>query len=221
MSIIMRDLDKLLIDFCDLESDYFNLMCINKNYYDLIINNELFKQWKKCPSIQNKNVLFGKSCELGLLLFSKYLVAKYDVNINIHDRAVYSGMCGWYRYTNLFEVSCIDAHLDVAKWLFEMSREKDLSQKLDCASIDIHAGNEYLFRHCCMNGDIDVAKWLIDLSRQPNCTLINICVDNNNAFRNSCRNGHYDVAKWLIDLSREPGFTPIRDKMISKYYHPK
>ena len=91
MSIIINDLDNLLVDLCDLESDYFNLMCTNKHYYRLISNNQLFSQWKVIKKNMNtkyKTDLFIESCRRGFLLFSKYLVIKH--NIDIHEKDEYA-----------------------------------------------------------------------------------------------------------------------------------
>ena len=134
MSIIINDLDNLLIDFCDLESDFFNLMRVNKHYYKLIKNNELFMEWNKCYTASpmsyirnNKDKLFLKSCDIGLLLFSKYLVSKH--NINIH-----------YNREHPFQLSCRSGYLDIAKWLI------DLSSKPGSTLINIHTDDEYAFK---------------------------------------------------------------------------
>ena len=162
MSIIINDLDKLLIDFCDLESDFFSFMCINKHYYKLISNNELFMQWKKCYSKvittkylvvldSSKNALFIKSCKHGLLLFSKYLVSKYA--IDIHYNSEYP-----------LQYSCKKGHINVAKWLIE------LCSKPGSTLIDIHADADLAFEWSRIGGHLDVAKWLIDLSKTPGYT---------------------------------------------------
>ena len=155
MSIIINDLDKLLIGFCDLELDFFNLMCINKHYYGLIANNELFMQWNKCHlcvfDINNSISLFVVSCRLGLLLLSKYLVSKYTIDIH-------------YNGDYVFQICCFNGHLDVAKWLVELTLRSEFK------IINIHTSYDYAFRWSCCNGHYNIAKWLIELSKQPGFT---------------------------------------------------
>lgn len=127
MSIIINDLDKLLIELCDLESDYFNLMCVNKHYCKLITENILFMQWSVFTQSNKYNFLawfplsylcdrgskaktFVDSCRLGLLFFSKYLVFKYNIDIHTDDEAA-------------FKSSCHGGHIDVVMWLIELSKE--------------------------------------------------------------------------------------------------
>ena len=47
MSIIIKDLDIRIIEYCDLETDYKNLLYVNKNYSNLIMMNNLFDEWRK------------------------------------------------------------------------------------------------------------------------------------------------------------------------------
>ena len=154
MSIIINDLDNSLIDFCDLELDYCNLMCINKHYNNLISNNQLFNQWKVIGNTRNRNKLFIKCCKNGFLSFAKYLVFKHTINIHAYREAA-------------FRYSCENGNLDVAKWLIELSRQPNY--KL----IDIHINNDSVFFWTCVEDHFDVATWLIELSNQPNFTPIN------------------------------------------------
>jgi hypothetical protein len=85
--------------------------------------------------------------------------------------------------------SCYYGHLDIAKWLWDISDHK----------IDIHADFEEAFRWSCIGGHLEIAKWLWDISNHK----INIHVDNDNAFRSSCYYGHLDITKWLWDISNQ------------------
>jgi hypothetical protein len=85
-----------------------------------------------------------------------------------------------------FRSSCSNGHLDVSKWLWDISYHK----------INIHSGNEEAFRWSCRRGHLEVAKWLWDISDHK----INIHVDNEDVFRSSCNNGHIEVAKWLWNI---------------------
>ena len=47
MSILLKDLDTTIINFCDVETDYKNIILINKYYHNIITKNNLFLDFKK------------------------------------------------------------------------------------------------------------------------------------------------------------------------------
>jgi len=75
--------------------------------------------------------------------------------------------------------------------------------------IDIHAGNESIFRFLCQDGNLEVAQWLYSLEAPPRDRWgadpenINIHACLEYAFRYACQNGHLDIAKWLYSLDPE------------------
>lgn len=104
MSIIIVDIDELLINNCDLVKDFRNIILINKYYQILITKNELFKQWNKIKVHEKRHkrierkwgkryprneTLFIYSCQLGLLLFAKYLVRTYKINVHIDNECAF------------------------------------------------------------------------------------------------------------------------------------
>ena len=220
MSIILKDLDNNIIENCDLEDDFINIMMINKYYCKIISNNKLFVEWKSfyCETkksrhrMRSMNFIFGYSCAYNFLCFSKYLFKKYYSP----DLPAGSGSAEKYLYSiNIhadneyaFRESCRNGHLEMAKWLIGL--------KL-IIKINIHAGyknsdNEYAFRWACINGHLAVAKWLVELSKKTEYGLINIhervvpLSNTGDIFRNTCENGQLEVAKWLLELSKEKEF---------------
>ena len=196
MSIILADLDDLIINFCDLETDFFNIMRTNKYYYNLIINNELFKQWKSVCFFVEAEDKFINSCAFNLLPLSKYLVSKYNIDIHANKEEA-------------LRSSCAGGYIDVAKWLINLSMQPGFTL------IDIHANREEAFRWSCVNNHLDMAKWLIELSSGPNFKLIDIHARSDYAFDHCYMLQQYDVVKWLIELSNKPGFSPFSYKIIS------
>ena len=85
----------------------------------------------------------------------KYYSTHQDINIHAIDEYA-------------FRLSCENGHIEVAKWLIELSQYKNFGL------INIHANNEYAFRYSCANGQLEVAKWLIELSHDKTFGLINI-----------------------------------------------
>jgi RNAse (barnase) inhibitor barstar len=96
-----------------------------------------------------------------------------------------------------FRQSCYNGHIEVAKWLW------DISSKEINSPINIHAKNEDAFLRSCYNGHIELAKWLWDISSKEINSPINIYAKNEDAFLWSCYNGHIELAKWLWDISKE------------------
>jgi hypothetical protein len=124
-----------------------------------------------------------------------------------------------------FKLSCRVGHLNVAKWLYEIKPNMNISMYDDyvfktacsmgylnmakwlyeiCPTINISAENEFAFRHTCSGGHLNVAKWLYEI-----CPTINISAENNYAFKYTCFRGHLNIAKWLylikpdIDISAD------------------
>ena len=102
---------------------------------------------------------------------------------------------------------CTNGHLEVAKWLIEISQNKNLKLGL----INIHSNNEFAFIGSCMNGHLEVAQWLIEISQVENeCEKIgsiNIYAVNGSAFVCGCMNGHLKVAKWLLEILQKDNAT--------------
>ena len=162
MSIILRDLDESIIQYCDLEMDFVNISCINKYYRDIIINNSLFNEWekikkftkgkKKYSSLKN---LFDRSCHFNCLLYAKYLVQKETIDIHADKEQVFRSICK-------------KGNIEVVKYLIELGENPKHGQ------INIHIQNEHIFILCCQRGHIDLIKFLIKLSNQSNYGQIDI-----------------------------------------------
>jgi hypothetical protein len=84
-----------------------------------------------------------------------------------------------------FFKSCENDHLDVAKWLYEIS--PDIPMKLR---------DNYVFTVSCTNGHIETSKWLYEII--PNINIHN----NNECIAIICyANGYTELLLWLEDLT--------------------
>lgn len=81
---------------------------------------------------------------------------------------------------NKFMYACLNGHIEVAKWLYELG-------------VDIHIENDIFFRSSCSSGQIEVAIWLYELGA-------NIHIENDEVFIRSCERGQIEIAKWLYEL---------------------
>lgn len=123
-----KDIDIVLITYCDLIDDYTIIKKINKYYYQLITNLFLYKSLMKLIlykriNFSKHNDLFIYACKTNNILYL-YLIRKF-VDINIHAK----NNCA-------FRLSCENGHLDVAQWLINLSKQSNFSL------INIHADNE-------------------------------------------------------------------------------
>lgn len=93
-----------------------------------------------------------------------------------------------FDYYEAFYNSCINNHIETAKWLYSLNIENGL---------DIHKNSERVFRFSCFAGHIQIAKWLYSLKDN-----INIHIGDECAFRYSCYSGNLELAKWLLLLDK-------------------
>lgn len=92
----------------------------------------------------------------------------------------------------LFNSTCVNGRLEVAKWLFELNSQ---------FNPDI-AISEKLFHDVCMKGHLEVAKWLFELN--PN---IDFSKNNNFLFVSACQHGKIFIVEWLFSyLNLNPNF---------------
>lgn len=133
----------------------------------------------------DKNYEFCELCKKGNLSnIKKYYYDNQDTNIH-------------YNCEEPFRECCKHGFLDVAKWLFDLSKNNKIGL------INIHICNEETFRWCCYTKHLDVAKWLLDISTENKneLGLINIHAEDEWIFTHSCYNGDMAIAKWLFDTS--------------------
>jgi hypothetical protein len=78
-----------------------------------------------------------------------------------------------------FEESCLNNHLEIAKWLYD----------LDSSKI-----SEYVWHQCCYRGYLELAKWLYTLEKERPFTYYE-------PLEMACQNGHLETAKWVHSIA--------------------
>lgn len=220
------DIDHKLLTYCDLIDDYPKLAALNKYYYTLIKQNEMYISLldvyehvtEYTDNVNTKLVqLINNSARFNTQL-CRYLLDKYNYTEHISDVFITSCKNGDVtgakfivdlglqdKYPSVdnydcdvaFRFACEHNYLPIAKWLFELGNEF-----IEYA-IDVHECDEDAFRWACYNGNLEVAKWLTEIA------FMDIHFKDDQLFIDVCRNGHFEVAKWLIELSCQPGYSVI------------
>ena len=213
--------DEILLHYCSTDIDLCNILKhLNKYYYGLINDNNIYKSWVSlldhnkdhCIHSNFQNNLFMNVCKKGNIIICNYIINKFN-GINIHEEDEHA-----------FRASCGYGQLEIAQWLIDLGMQKNFTP------IDIHAKCEVAFQRTwknirykstfqwsCTNGQLEIAKWLVDLSMQKNFTPIDIHAHNEYAFRVSCYHGQLEIAKWLVNLGMQKNFTPINIHANNEY----
>jgi hypothetical protein len=164
----------------------------NLFYNACIKNNKNFTEWlyyQKTDELSTKfiNDVFKICCGRGHLE-TIIILNKISDEIDIHNEN-----------NSAFKLSCNQGRLEVAKYLYELSK----------GDININEDQNTIFKQSCINGHLEVAKWLYDLSniyKHRNIFIINTVTEIINLqkiFAYVCENNHLDIAKWLHKTSRD------------------
>ena len=158
--------DEIFLHYCSSDIDLYNsLKYLNKYYYNTVCAIDNYKSWisfldyskkKNNKDPKNfKNNLFINACGKGNMVICNYLINKFN-DINIHAINEFA-----------FQLSCKHGYLEIAKWLLNLSMQKNFT------SIDVHANCDLSFRWSCEYGHLEVAKWLIGFGLRINLSVIN------------------------------------------------
>ena len=116
VSIVLSDLDHILIKHLDPYDDYKNLIQVNKYYNNFIRNNKLYQELQELhkkidplnPSVDYNHTYFPEACKYGYLKVAKYLYKKYLIDIHIDNELALR-----WAYRN--------GHSNVIEWLYNLS----------------------------------------------------------------------------------------------------
>jgi ankyrin repeat protein len=118
---------------------------------------------------------FIELCIKGDLIGAQQLLQLHpNINISAYNEQAFVDACNY-------------GHLEVCKWLLQVSKEK--GQDINISD------DEDVFHWTCANGHLDVCQWLLQI--KPD---IDISINNELAFRYACANGHLDVCQWLLQV---------------------
>ena len=161
--------------------EHLALKCINK-YHNLRTKSLILTEYFDFRlNHLGEKLNLTSVCKLGYInLAKKFYDGIYDKKkVDIVRHFVASSVCG---------------SIDVAKWLYSLSKKDDLLDKWICC----------MFETVCGNGHIEVAKWLHQLN-------INIKISIGQAFLHSCKNGYIELAKWMHELQPNSNNYDLRD----------
>lgn len=146
-------------------------------------NNPLYRHIYQHYNInihEHNEAAFRYSCKNGHIEVAKYLVVtsehecQFDINTHYN---IYSDLSNSQKNRKKIDIhanneaaftfACQNGHLEVAKWLVDLSiKYKSL--------INIHIENEDAFITACENRRLDIIKWLIELGRKEDFGKINV-----------------------------------------------
>lgn len=196
------EIEEIILSYLEIPVDFYQLMLINKYFYEIVNNNIIFSEFKNFykkekflgmmfvgyedfVSYVATNVYeqindqlyrkFLQACKYGYLRTAKYLLEKYiKTNDSVNNVLALLYCCKY-------------GHLEIAQWLYHLDPK-----------INIHANDELPFRLSCEKGHIEIAKWLYSIYGD---IKINIHTNSESPFRLSCQNGHFEIAKWLYSIA--------------------
>jgi len=96
-------------------------------------------------------------------------------------------------YIHIFFRVCTKGHLDVAQWLFSLSKNYDTKTVITL----FYKG----FKSSSRNGQLHVAKWLYSISKIDGNKKIKPNEYVNDAFKNASNNNKLETVKWLCSTN--------------------
>ena len=190
---MFREIWANIINNCNVDTDYKNLLFVNKQYMSILYNSNMFVQLKtvedsmgiyKC--IDRKQRLYLKmyeACEHNYIEYVKYLIHEY--NLNIHKSNEF-----------LFRICCKYDHLDLAKYLINLGIQTN-------NPIDIHAYDDKfdddVLTSACINNSKMILTYLLKYTVKKNCHFQSTVLSR--VFLKCCDQNLFDVSKQLVQYS--------------------
>jgi hypothetical protein len=162
---------------------------LERIYDDFLVqgNIRLIKEVERLLSENDSNYVISKNfevcCMTGNISTVKLYYERHKVKINEH-------------FNLMFSVCCQKNFLDVAKYLYEISKK-------DGDKINIHYDDDITFKEACTRNHLNVVKWLYEISSMDDNTKFDIHMSDELPFRTCCHVGNFELAKWLYEKSKE------------------
>ena len=226
----IKEIAELILNKCDVESDYKNILFVNKYFYNCIYGNSLLSEWLQLVEFKNE-LKFIEACKHNFLLVVKHFVTMKKINIHTLNNSA-------------FRTSCKNGSLDVIKYLIkkkyhrESQNEKQLininrnfklgfilsykyghiqttkyiiniCKGLPYIPINIYMRNNEALSYFCKYGHLDMVKDMIENKTDIYYQFIDINAHNDMIFVDSCGSGNLKLVKYLINLGNKPQYNPI------------
>lgn len=209
------DIDYYILNILGSEN-ILDLLFVNKYYYNLIINEEIYKEFlefykckdKKFNEIKRglmhkidyislgKNLIhqnFVIACAMGSLHVAKYIYNKHEINIHYNNELSFAMACAFDR-------------LNIVKWLLKIPH--DSPSTIFSYPIDIHIQDNLIFKICLGNkGNYKTSKYLLKIDKSnkfKKCFVGNKLAENvaniNLVMLVAIRNNDFKLFEWIMNI---------------------
>lgn len=175
------EIEQIILNYLDIDMLYQNVLFVNKYFYELIIQDPLYSEFKKFNDRRsfgemNVNYCIVKACKYDCLLVAKYFFEKFNDEY-IENRHLEKS----------FSHCCKNKNEDGVKWIYKLNKDFGID-------IDI----EFALSRICEYGILSLVDWICKIILQTN-NPVDIHIFKN-SFWCACRTGHLQIVKYLYSF---------------------
>ena len=208
MNNILTEMGNILISILQINAE--ENFCNNCYTGNLHIAKKIYKNNYFYKYYFNYEKTLRYCCKNGQLKSAKWIVNitdkmgfSYITMLKTNNSFIHSENELQFYRNELFQDSCMNGHLHIAKWLLSIQ-----------PTINISSLNEWAFRYSFYNGKFGIVKWL--LKKKPNINIFSI--DNSFGFVYSFTLFKYlKIQKIFLHLNHQKCYIFAKSKIIKKY----